>query len=429
MDLLSWFRKRGPLFILQRGQSLLDNYGVTAGKAQRRIDQVMRSLELYQCSPTFFVPGIVAAQHQHYIHSLQDRGAEIGVHGYNHIDLNSCSASDAAHQLKHASDTFKTSGLEVFGFRAPYLSCSDALLEALDPDLFNYSSNRAFQWDLTHEKTNHARHDLFSRINHFYHPQTANTSRCLPFFQSGLVEIPVCVPDDLQIKDGLRYDQDGLADFWLDLLQKTYHSGEIFNLMFHPELATFCEKPFAILLEKARSFEPSVWITRLGEIAKWWRQKSKYEARITQDAPDKINIDLPDSPQPTWLVRNMNVNGIEKWNGGYDRLTATHIQVQALPRPFVGVDRDVPLTLIDKLSNQGYLLDTGETAKACSVFIDQSVLQNLSTEAQVADMIEGSNGPLIRMWPWPYGYRSALCVSGDLDALTLLDYGQRIFTE
>jgi peptidoglycan/xylan/chitin deacetylase (PgdA/CDA1 family) len=426
MDILSWFRKRGPSFILKRGRSLIDNYGINPGKAQRRIDQAMKCLETYHCSPTFFVPGIVVKQHEQYIHSLQDRGAEIAVHGYNHIDLTGCDPEDAAQQLVRAARLFSKTGLDAFGFRAPYLSCSDALLEALPDQLFNYSSNRAVQWDGSSDTVNHSKQDLYSRINRFYHPQAAISARCLPFFQSGLVEIPVSVPDDLQMKDGLGYDQKGLAQFWLDVLKKTYANGEIYNLMFHPELAAFCEGPFSTLLQAARNLSPRVWVARLGEVAAWWRYKSSLIAKIVQENGDSVRIDLPESTQPTWLVRNLDLPDTIEWSGNYHCLTALKYQISAFPRPFVGIDGSVPIDLIGKLSNQGYLLDLTDTAKSCSIFLDINTLRGLSTEAQVIDLIENSPGPLIRMWPWPNGYRSVLCISGDLDALSLMDYLNRL---
>jgi peptidoglycan/xylan/chitin deacetylase (PgdA/CDA1 family) len=426
MDILSWFRKRGPAFILERANSLVDNYRITPGKAQQRIDQAMQCLESHLCFPTFFVPGIVVKQHTQYIHSLQDRGAEIGVHGYNHIDLNACDPENAAQQLAQAAHLFTETGLDVFGFRAPYLSCSDALLEALPEQLFNYSSNRAVQWDSSTDLANHSKGDLYSRINLFYHPQTANSTRCLPFFQSGLVEIPVSVPDDLQMKDGLGYDQEDLAQFWLDVLKKTYAHGEIYNLMFHPELAAFCVRPFSTLLQAARNLSPRVWVARLGEVAAWWRYKSSLCAQIVQENSDSIIIDLPESTQATWLVRNLDLPNCIEWSGNYRRLTALKYHIPAIPRPLVGIDRLVPIDLIEKLSNQGYLLDLTKTAKSCSIFLDNIVLRGLSTESQVVDLIENSAGPLIRMWPWPSGYRSALCISGDLDALSLMDYLNRL---
>jgi hypothetical protein len=241
-----------------------------------------------------------------------------------------------------------------------------------------------------------------------------------------MVEIPVSVPDDLQMKDGLGYSQESLAQFWLEVLKKTYTNGEIFNLMFHPELASFCEGPFSTLLQAARILSPWVWIAKLGEIAAWWRFKPTLNAKITQENGDSIRIDLPESTQPTWLVRSLDLPDTIEWYGNYHRLTALNYQIPASPRPFIGIDGSVPIDLIGKLTNQGYILDLTDTAKSCSIFLDNNILRGLSTEAQVVDLIESSPGPLIRMWPWPNGYRSVLCISGDLDALSLMDYVSRL---
>jgi hypothetical protein len=48
-------------------------------------------------------------------------------------------------------------------------------------------------------------------------------------------------------------------------------------------------------------------------------------------------------------------------------------------------------------------------------------------EVQLIEVIESSPSPLVRYGRWPHGAKSALCVSGDLDALTLFDYVTRFF--
>ena len=75
----------------------------------------------------------------------------------------------------------------------------------------------------------------------------------LPWHRNGMVEIPVIVPDDLQFKDGLGYDQNDLENVWVHLLEITYAKAELFNLMFHPELASFCLNPFKALLTESQS--------------------------------------------------------------------------------------------------------------------------------------------------------------------------------
>ena len=49
------------------------------------------------------------------------------------------------------------------------------------------------------------------------------------------------------------------------------------------------------------------------------------------------------------------------------------------------------------------------------------------SEVEIVKFIEKTNEPLLRINLWPKRARSALCITGDLDALTLWDFGLRIF--
>jgi hypothetical protein len=57
--------------------------------------------------------------------------------------------------------------------------------------------------------------------------------------------------------------------------------------------------------------------------------------------------------------------------------------------------------------------------------IDAAVARLAATEGALIRHIESTDAPLVRYWRWPSEARSALCVSGDLDALTLVDYALR----
>jgi hypothetical protein len=87
---------------------------------------------------------------------------------------------------------------------------------------------------------------------------------------------------------------------------------------------------------------------------------------------------------------------------------------------------DAPKEVVSFLHNQGYVLDTGETATRCGTYIDAATLARLTSEAALIDYIEAATSPLVRYWRWPGGAKSAMCITGDLDALTLLDYGSRL---
>ena len=103
------------------------------------------------------------------------------------------------------------------------------------------------------------------------------------------------------------------------------------------------------------------------------------------------------------------------------------LQVPADPRPFVGLPPDAPKQVVSFLREQGYILDCGETASRCGTHLSAATMARLTSQVELIEHIEASTGPLIRYWRWPEGARSAMCVTGDVDALTLLDYAARLF--
>jgi hypothetical protein len=93
--------------------------------------------------------------------------------------------------------------------------------------------------------------------------------------------------------------------------------------------------------------------------------------------------------------------------------------------PFIGVAAGTPPGVVGFLKDQGYLLETGPLAKECGIYLGPADCAR--TQVQLIDFIEASAAPLVRFSRWPAGARSALCVTGDLDALSLADYTSRLF--
>ena len=103
------------------------------------------------------------------------------------------------------------------------------------------------------------------------------------------------------------------------------------------------------------------------------------------------------------------------------------MEVPAEPRPFVGLAAGAPGYLASFLREQGYILDCGETASRCGTYLDLATLARLRSEVELVEHIEDSAALLVRYWRWPDGAKSAMCITGDLDALSLVDYASRLF--
>lgn len=428
MKLHEWYAARGPGYIQKRAAALLSRYGITPSKAAERVIEGVEWLADLGCAPTFPVPGRVVQQHPRYFQQLQNAGVEIAVHAYDHVALAKYPPAEAAEQLIRAAETFAQYGIEFHGFRCPYLSCTKDLISALPGDLFKYSSNAAIEWDVIAASDEPIAHpDIAQVLQRVYKPASAREALAVPSFSSGILEIPVCLPDDLELHDARRLDAEAMGEVWGQVLLRTHERGELFVLMYHPELMVACRQPLSVVLKRAAKLRPAVWIARLCEISSWWAEKAKFSVGV-QPAPDGLHLAFTCSERATILVRDVQGDGaLLPWDNVYKRLVMPALNVPVEPRPLLGLDPDAPAQAVCFLQEQGYLLDTGPTAPMCAVYIDSACLSRMSSGVELVRYIEESRGPLVRYGRWPGGARSALSITGDLDALTLLDYAARLF--
>lgn len=423
-----WFARRGPAYVYQRAAVLMQRYRLSPATAAERIERCVKTLAEHGCAPTFPTPGCIVERYPGFIRHVQELGAEIAVHSYDHIDLSVCDPATARQQLERAISAFDRHAIAMAGFRAPYLSCTEELLAVLPAGMFDYSSNAAIWCDVVPAAVNGQSTTVYATLEDFYHPRPASEAICMPWTRDNLVEIPATVPDDIQLHDGLQLGPAGIAAAWQTMLQHTSTRGELFVLHFHPELAEICRPAFVAVLREANRLRPRVWHARLRDISTWWREKAAFRATLTETA-DGLRIDFACSDRATILVRGLDLGGIgEQWDGAYLRLDARSLALPGAVRPLVGLPADAPAAIVHFLREQGYILDQSPAAVSCTMFLDHDTLSSLCHEVALVDYIETNAAPLVRYWRWPNAAKSALSVTGDLDALTLGDYGSRLLT-
>lgn len=391
-----------------------------------RIGSCVEALAGQDCRPTFPAPGLIVERYPEFFRGLRDRGCEIAVHGYQHNDLGGLPIPKALEQLSRAVRAFERSGIEAHGFRCPYLGYSEELLNAIPEGLFEYGSNRSVLWDIPLIHDDGGRTLIAETLRSLYKPRSSREFISVPWSRPKNLEIPICVPDDLTLVDGYGYDVQGVAEAWCGILDSTHERGELFNLMFHPELADRCGSAFVEVIGRAKRKVPHVWIAKLGEISDWWREKAGFQTAI---APLAVGMRLAFrcTMRATILSKGLEPDASTKpWDGNYLHLTSRTLDVPASPRPFIGLSPGIPAETVRFLREQGYILDEGQTAPSCGIYLDRVRLSMLASETQLIDFIESCGGPLVRFGRWPEGAKSALAVTGDLDALSLADYFSRL---
>ena len=286
-DVRRWLARRDASYIAQRARALGTRYGISSGRARRRVDTCVRVLAEHGCSPTFMVPGRVVQAHPQYLRSLTDQGVELALHGFDHVDFATLSPAAVTRQFERSVDAFNRAGIAFDGFRCPYLSATDAVFRLLPSDLLSYSSNRAVFWP--EARPPGSGNAVLRQLESFYSPRSAKLATSLPFPHAGVIELPCSLPDDIQIYDGFRAGEHGLERAWCRVLETAHAHGELQVLLFHPELADRCGAAFRALLTLARSLRPHVWITRLVDVASWWRERSECTVDRTVTAKRRTN--------------------------------------------------------------------------------------------------------------------------------------------
>ena len=90
--------------------------------------------------------------------------------------------------------------------------------------------------------------------------------------------------------------------------------------------------------------------------------------------------------------------------------------------PVVGISHRTPSDVGLFLAEEGFATQTCDDRDRFGAYVD---VVDAWSESAVLAAIDAAPGPLVRLWRWPDGARSALAVTGDIDALTLRDFVAR----
>jgi len=406
-----------------RIRTLSSRYGLTASKMDQALAHFGKVLSEYEIGATFPITAAALARNPGVIEKYQAQNIEFAVHGYYHVDHSQLSRQQQVTDLLRAHRLFNDRGVKSLGFRCPYLRYQDNTLEAINESGFAYDSSYSLVWDVVNGQAT----DSYWRVLEFYGTRPANTYPSLPHIEKGIIEIPYCLPDDEALIERISFEDDNeRSQPWLAMLDDTYRHGELFNLGLHPERIFLCEIPLRNVLQKARSLSPSVWIARLDEIADWWSRHAALYAKIITVGTGEYRLEMDQLPGLTVLGRNVKfLSSTEKWDGKYVRVKSDDIRFHFETKPIIGISPSSDPVLESFLRQQGFIVEMAKHSEAYSIFLDRPKFSQ-EDERTLLSEIEESNVGLVKLGRWPYGAKSALCITGDIDALTIWDYGLRI---
>jgi hypothetical protein len=415
---------KGYSAFIRRGRAISERYGLTAAKMDRALELFVGTLQAYDCGASFPITASALARHGSIIKKYQAQNIEFAIHGLFHVDYSQLSSDDQSRHIKRARQVFHEQKIQPGGFRCPYLRWNDATLAAVTNNELSYDSSQALHWDVVGE---HFTQD-YLHVLRFYGAKSASDYPALPKVIGKVVQIPYCVPDDEALVErlGLGGDVQAMSDIWLAILEQTHELGELFTLGLHPERIGLLNQPLANALAKARSLSPRVWLARLDEITQWWCARSQATFEVAEPGEGNVfHMRINGPPGVIVLARNVGIRAsVKPWHNGFDRVLEASFHFRASKRPCIGLSPDSDPGLLDFLKQQGYWVEVSPEDQAYSVYLSQAQFP-AEEERPLLNRLANSDVPLIRLARWPGGAQSAMCVTGDIDALTLWDYGLR----
>jgi len=414
---------KGYSALVKRARSIGARYGLGVAKMDRTLQGFVDILQEFECGATFPITASVLARHAPLVQKYQMQNIEFAIHGLFHVDYSQLSQNEQNKHLERSREIFERAQVWMAGFRGPYLRWNPDTLTAIGSADLSYDSSQAVHWDVVDGYLT----DDYQHVLGFYRSRSAEDYPALPRRVGNLVQIPYCVPDDEALVERLKLSDVGAKiDIWLAILERTYDLGELFTLGLHPERIGLLQEPLAAVLARARELSPGVWIARLDEITRWWQARSQATLEVVAEEEGVFHLSVHGPPGTIPLTRNVEVKApTETWGNGFDRVRTTSFHFHARGRPFVGLSPDSDARLSDFLRQQGYLIETSPEGQAYSIYLHRPTF-TCEDERPLLKQLNHRGIPLIRLARWPNGAQSALCVTGDIDAMTLWDYGLRV---
>jgi peptidoglycan/xylan/chitin deacetylase (PgdA/CDA1 family) len=414
---------KGALLLSQRTAGIARSYGLSSAKMDLALQKFVAVLHHFRCSATFPVVSVVLGRNAQVIKRYQEKGMEFALHGYRHIDHCTLSREEQLAEMAAALHLFNRIGITAKGFRGPYLHANDDTLMILQEQGLAYDSSLALSWEVLQDCETEA----YRRALDFYGALPASDYPSLPSLEGNLVRIPYSLPDDEALVHRLSpRNTEQMSEAWLAILCLSHERGEMFTLGLHPERIALCQESLVTILSQARQLVPAVWIARLDEIADWWKARNEAKVKVLDVSEGIHRITVAGPVGTTVLARGIQVEApTAPWTDGYDLVERAPFTVRSASRPFIGLAPTVDPKLSRFVQQQGYIVETSTRSQDYGCYLDQTDF-SVEDHRAVLTEIENTASALVRLARWPDGARSALAITGDIDALTFWDYGLRL---
>lgn len=414
-------RGKGVQRTVRRARSIQDHYGFLTSRMGDHLTRVLDLVAPYQFAATLPIPAVVLSRYPRVVNRYANVGIEFAVHGHYHVDHSRLTLPEQIRALTRARAVFEQCEVDAYGYRAPYLRWNDATIAALAECGFLYDGSQAIACPVDVSPLT----DSYQRALSFTGALSAAFHPIVPSIDRGVVRIPYVLPDDEAMVERLERDESSIARTWLEILEWTHARGELFTLAVHPERVEPCLRGLRAVLDRAGKLHPRVWVARHAELARWWLDRTAALMTVQDEPRASLRLHVHSPEQATILVKGLDAPSAQAWTDGYSIVAGREVVVTCDRRPFVGLHPSSAPQVASFLREQGFIVEESDSPARYWRYVHRPAFDPTQGRA-LLDELEQSDAPLVRLGRWPLGARSALAITGDVDALTIRDYAFRL---
>ena len=409
---------KGFIGFAERVCTVTTRFGPTPRPMVTRLQQMLDLTRAAHALPTLPITASVLERNRSAAAPFVEAGVEFAVHGLFHNDHACETVRSQTSDIRRAVEVFHDCGIDPIGFRAPYLRANVGTSLAVRAAGLAYQSDDSIVFDIAAFGPHDGSGDAYLRALTMYAARDAATVTCRPTIDDDLVRIPVCLPDDEMLVDRLHLSDEQCAAVWNGVLDQTHTRGDLFTMQIHPERFGRAAGPLRGVLDRAATLPDGVWLAQLRDIAQWWRIRSRCELLAVPTHDGGVTVFIQGDRRARLRIAG-TVAGVAR--------ASQAVTLPADPYPAVGLRPDAPETLRAFLREEGYLTIETSPDRRCAIELDNDVA--VTDEVALRTRIETAPAPVVTLSRWPDGCRSALAVTGDIDAFTMHDFVRRVTGE
>ena len=308
MGVLFSMRHRGAGGAAARARSIVARFGVTASPMEERLRRFDELTAEFGVRPSWAITACILDRNRRAMQRFAERGVEFAIHGLVHDDHSLRSLDEQRTSIARAAELFRAAGVPYRGFRCPFLRGNSATDEVVRDLGLLYHSTQPVVFDTAPALGARAEEAFRRTLRHLYSSALdADTIAVRPSLRSGVIHIPVALPDDEIMVERLRLDEEQQTAVWLGTLDATWQRGELFTVQLHPERTDECAAALAATLAEARARRPAVWIATLERIAEWWRRRARTKLEVMPLEDGRYRVRMEGDPAATLLAGSTDV--------------------------------------------------------------------------------------------------------------------------